>query len=540
VDYEEYAYAKAFYLHEVYNKTLDKFISYQTELEMVGCDKTVKLPENIQNNSFNLSKFHCPNLSKLNNSAAELGGTWDDDEIKYMRFEFNFCKDSEKKICKSAQNLDNLRKEAKDILITVMFPHIIFNTDDFINPFSTRFRGNYKPFRLNTQYYNTLFLGYQYLNQDSGILFESTEDKKEIGGLQLNTNSASLSGDESFYVLDVMLGDEFLYHTRKYMKFQDLIANVSGFMELVLFFLGFWYKIFNKFRLDAYLFNRLVFIKEDLGPGFSSDRRVILNEFNSSLYKHRKLNNFKEQQYVEEINGDTKKTCGQIEGLYKNKLNTEPSNGIGIELKSNFISETVRDNHNISLPLVNENSQLSKDFLGKSSLHKINEDQISKNLNLENKNKQANDLDKNTFKKLIEKLENKKNTVLFRFMDFCKYSLGILNKKNDDDNYNLYFKLEKYTEKIYNKFDIFYYLKSLKSLSYLKKLLFENEELYFINKISRKSYGIQMHKTSEDMDSNNSEPGKKEQIIDDSMFDKLAISTSINNKRFIDLILSIG
>jgi len=284
------------------------------------------------------------------------------------------------------------------------------------------------------------------------------------------------------------------------------------------------------------------------GPGIS-DRRVILNEFERSFDKDRKEKKFKEQ-FVDNVNGERKEIKGHLEGFYKNKLNTEPSYGIGMELKNNFISETVRDNHNISNPILNENSQFPKDFQGISSFHKnsfnkINGDEISKNLNFETKNKQAinvleikNKFDTITIKKIIEKLENKKNTVLFGFMGLCKYSFGILNKKNDK-NYNLYFNLAKYSEKIYNKFDIFFYLKSLKSLSHLKKLLFENEETYFIDKISSKSYGIQVHKTSEDMDDNDLESRIKAQTINDSIIDKPAQSTSIYNKRLIDLILSI-
>jgi hypothetical protein len=51
------------------------------------------------------------------------------------------------------------------------------------------------------------------------------------------------------------------FFTRGYLIFPYVEANVSVLMKLSLLFISLFYSIFNKFRLDWYICNRLIFIE---------------------------------------------------------------------------------------------------------------------------------------------------------------------------------------------------------------------------------------------------------------------------------------
>jgi hypothetical protein len=69
----------------------------------------------------------------------------------------------------------------------------------------------------------------------------------------------------------------------------------------------------------------------------------------------------------------------------------------------------------------------------------------------------------------LENLKLKKNNLTFGFFNFCNYYLNCFINK-EEEKLNLLEKLEKRSEKIQDKFDIFYYLKKLKSFKYIKKI----------------------------------------------------------------------
>jgi hypothetical protein len=68
------------------------------------------------------------------------------------------------------------------------------------------------------------------------------------------------------------------------MKIQDLLANLRGFMELVFMILGFFYKTYNKFKLNSYLFNRLVFLEGEENNFYENNKKDI-----NMMVKHEKI-----------------------------------------------------------------------------------------------------------------------------------------------------------------------------------------------------------------------------------------------------------
>ena len=57
--------------------------------------------------------------------------------------------------------------------------------------------------------------------------------------------------------------NEYLSFSRSYTKLLDIVGNIYGMGEIVVFFLIFIYGYYNKLALNSYLCNRLLYLEED-------------------------------------------------------------------------------------------------------------------------------------------------------------------------------------------------------------------------------------------------------------------------------------
>jgi hypothetical protein len=65
------------------------------------------------------------------------------------------------------------------------------------------------------------------------------------------------------YVMEILSESHYKYYTRRYMKFQDLVALLNSFMNLLSVITESLYVFYNRFRMKTYLFKRLVIPKFD-------------------------------------------------------------------------------------------------------------------------------------------------------------------------------------------------------------------------------------------------------------------------------------
>ena len=98
----------------------------------------------------------------------------------------------------------------------------------------------------------------------------------------------------------------------------------------------------------------------------------------------------------------------------------------------------------------------------------------------------------NDFKNYYKFLDE--NTIEFRLRHFIIYSC-CPSKSRLRSNYDL---IQKYSEKIYAKFDVFYYLKELRKLDFCNEALFNDQQQRLFNTVSNKSYRVWYGKKIED------------------------------------------
>jgi len=156
----------------------------------------------------------------------------------------------------------------------------------------------------------------------------------------------------------------------------------------------------------------------------------------------------------------------------------------------------------INSPIIHNENSL--DYNNHNEISKIKgENKHMKNIkafiaNLKNKNSRKNSslvilpsLDNKKIEKVYDSFE-KKETNYFSFWFNLKTKIFKTNTKNT----KYYLKSEEFSELFLNKFDIFYYLKKMKSISLIKKLLFEENELNLLNLLSNKYYTLDDRKNN--------------------------------------------
>lgn len=120
----------------------------------------------------------------------------------------------------------------------------------------------------NVLIHDIFFYATSFLNQDDGILFESNVEYTNMRYNRRVSNliSISLIKDTSqinslnniFYSFHIYNDENCGFYNRRYMKLQDLFANVNSFIELLIFIVKFLYSIYSQFRFDYFLYTRLV------------------------------------------------------------------------------------------------------------------------------------------------------------------------------------------------------------------------------------------------------------------------------------------
>jgi hypothetical protein len=194
-----------------------------------------------------------------------------------------------------------------------------------------------------------------------------------------------------------------------------------------------------------------------------------------------------------------------------NPININENNPINInENNSININENNPININENYPInINENNLIN---INENNLININENNpinndfnnsfdcsSDRNINIDD-NKQNEKFDfnyddmKNYFEISINKFWSFKNTLEFNIKNFIIYMICPKKNLKLRNNYSI---IESYNERIYDKFDIFYYLRELKKSEYLQNIIFEKDQIHLIETISQKLYRVSFEENKE-------------------------------------------
>jgi len=264
VDMEEYIYPKIFLRNKTYYEKEKTFKEFDIELNLLNCSRFQNFIEDNSKSIFNLSEWKCPYFSN-NNDFINLGRYWDDRSVLSLKLELQLCPKNSSNDCSNFKALNNNSLKEEKLYVSLNYPEILCNADNYEKFFTFRFKNHWNILSPGVQHNDILYVGYSQFDQDDGFMFESISEQIILGGTNIDTkweffnyNNSDISkinySNKKIYSFIVLLNKYYNYYTRKYMKLQDLLANINGTIDLIIFMFGLLYKIYNKYRLDSYMF----------------------------------------------------------------------------------------------------------------------------------------------------------------------------------------------------------------------------------------------------------------------------------------------
>ena len=482
----------------IYNKTKKEFEDYPINLPSIPCNDEL-LDKRINRSYFNLSTFHCPDFSELKNKS--ISGNFNYPETKIITARFSIC-NFNNTICKNATKIKNEFNNRK-IFSNTIYPEILYNIDDYNNPFTVRLANNYRNLNFNSQISEELHLIKNQVETDSGIMFESNSIMERIGKKELrsdirffieeitNENKYEFNEYDIFhYGFLIYFNMDVTYYFRNYIKIQDAIANVFGILDLIIIFLSYFYSPFNQFKINSHICRKLLFIENEFEDFFviNNNNKLTFNG-NGDQNEPGKIKVKKDKMNVKIF----KKKLLQILEKEKDKENDNNNNvtnkNVNDGLK-NFTIDNIINNIEVREEnIIPENAASLKNELSNINNQNSHRRFVSNNFSANDNDNKNKLIQKNEIKSYAEFLTKKfyqnKNSLTLSYLMYMKYL--IFPRKKNQKNYKI---LEKFSEKLFNKFDVFHYLNKQKEFKILKEILLTNSSKDFIKIVSGKSYKI--------------------------------------------------
>ena len=265
----------------------------------------------------NLKDYFCMNLNTKNSTFLDFGGGWDGDFINYIFAGIMACKENSFNFQKGIPcGSDKKRKEiiTNGIVSSIMVPYVLFDPSNFENPFIMDMKfisfgiDDYLVKNLNFKFQNKI------VESDVGWIFQQMESNQMLSYMTHSDDSIYYLSmkDNSFgsamSTVTLEMDKQVIKYYRKYMKIQELLANVGGILKVistVSFYLG---SFINNLYLNLDLLNFIQTIypndykEKDLESNklkthaislATSKKVVVLIEQNNSVLAINKQSEFK-------------------------------------------------------------------------------------------------------------------------------------------------------------------------------------------------------------------------------------------------------
>ena len=279
-------------------------------------------------------------------------------------------------------------------------------------------------------------------------------------------------------------------------------------MDFISFFVVLIMSYFGKWRLDGYLCQRLLYVEDEKGKDFNGEEfktlmeKVERNKIN--FKRHLNLNEKSKVGNIDNAIDKIKEKNNESKNFIENKSSKELGNFKNFEIENNNINydknksqyySNLQQENNINNPLeLSRRLEMSNiGFIKKDNNQEdINKNEPSSNRKIIPENEKLDNQEIQNYLEIsINKFWSMKNTLEFKLRDLFIYKC--FPKKNIElrGNYDI---IKSYSEKIYEKFDIFYYMKELKKSEFMQNILFEEKQKHLIETMSQKLYRVWLMK----------------------------------------------
>ncbi len=375
-----------FMLHTVFDPNLQE--STLTRYEMIKCSNADIYKQNFLNLT-NIIKFPEDYYCFPNNVTIYLKGKYGAPINNHMHFRINICQNSTKNN-NSCYPDEVIRKKMSSFFASFLYKDSFIDGKDYENPVkyyitSNTLKSSSYTFRQDAYLFKDITF-----KTDSGIILPNDHIENYTQLETISSGSTAEFNTVTFTNVIVGLTNLKDNYSRKYIKLQDISAQVGGIIKFFLIFSDFFISFYSYIPFLETLYERLF-----------DENKIIIKKNINKLYKRDEINNSESNLAVPKL---IKISCSKIEERDK------------------------KNNKNDIITNIN-------------NIHKVNNNQMELEKEIQNK-KQFNYLDKNDL--------SDNHVINHKKYSFCEIIFQCFKKKNSA-NYRYLNKITKHFEK---NFDI--------------------------------------------------------------------------------------
>ena len=212
-----------------------------------------------------LNSYYCLDWR---DSGYPFGGYWDgEDMLYYFEKVLYRCPNDDRNSskCTNVTFIKDWLGKANKLFHEVYYPNVYFSPQNYNNPLQIEYVNYYQQLSSNLYKKNRYFFSTAEIQIDKGWIFESLTSGKMISFEGSNMDFDFKSDDDlkdpnissSIHALTIYLTKNHNKYSLSYMKFQDLAAQVGGFMKILMVFLSLINFLHNEFRRDIEVLNQI-------------------------------------------------------------------------------------------------------------------------------------------------------------------------------------------------------------------------------------------------------------------------------------------
>ncbi len=197
-----------------------------------------------------LNRYFCTNID------YHIGGSWNENRIKYMHYFVTRCLNTtqNKNHCYSDEEI--FRKFGRDFYINTFYLNNLYDPKNYNNPIVKHHEFRFMELQINRVNRQYFYFGQADLSTDSGILLQDWKKQKFLIFDHQRGNTASMKNNK-IYDLSIYLTSKFTHYQRYYIKIPLIVAQVGGVFNLFLLIINKIWNLHIDNEFTVYLMKKL-------------------------------------------------------------------------------------------------------------------------------------------------------------------------------------------------------------------------------------------------------------------------------------------
>ena len=366
INHKGLLYPVIYLVHGEENK--NKIIDLQYErLNYKLCNETSM----INNTDHYKIDINLDNLFCIDNEDIYLGGSRHLGYIYFLEINIYLCENGKKfniddEKCTSFQELSNFQN--KSLYFEYFFPEVRFKPHNYESPIEVIYREHFYEIKDYHTKYERLFLRKNILSDDKSLFIKNPKNisfwgiDSLYGDAYLSEiyDSNNKNPSSKIFSLSIFMGKGFIYFTRYYKKFYDILSDIFPILNIIIFIFR-EFTVFIKFcwirkRIFELLFENC--LEDNCNKNDKSKNNVNFNFNINSASNH----NFRYEPFNKFRKEFERRPLYERRNYYGNRISHQALGSFILRNRNNT-KEIIRNKSNVSLSnLSNSNYGLNLEF----------------------------------------------------------------------------------------------------------------------------------------------------------------------------------